>query len=56
MLSSCKFMKSVSNKNIMRSNRDKYIREVLSSKENAIRFLVNVGIIDNEGRLTSVYK
>jgi hypothetical protein len=49
-------MKSVSNKNIIRSNRDKYIREVFSSKENAIRLLVNVGIIDNEGKLTSVYK
>jgi hypothetical protein len=49
-------MKSISNKNIIYSNRDKYIREVLSSKENAIRFLVNVGIIDNEGKLSSVYK
>ena len=40
----------------MRSNRDKYINEVLSSRKNAIRFLVSVGIIDNEGRLTSIYK
>ena len=49
-------MKSVSNKNTIRSKREKYISEVTSSRENAIRFLVSVGIIDNEGRLTSVYK
>lgn len=49
-------MKSVSNKNTICSKREKYISEVTSSKENAIRFLVNVGIIDNEGKLTSIYK
>ena len=38
------------------NNREKYISEVISSRESAIRFLVSVGIIDNEGGLTSVYK
>jgi hypothetical protein len=49
-------MKSVSNKNTIRSKREKYIREVTSSRENAIRFLVSIGIIDNESKLTSIYK
>lgn len=49
-------MKNVSNKNIIHSKREKYISEVTSSKENAIHFLMSVGIIDNEGKLTSVYK
>lgn len=49
-------MKSVSNKDTIYSKREKYINEVTSSKENAIRFLVSIGIIDNEGKLTSVYK
>lgn len=49
-------MKSVSNKNTIRNKREKYISEITSSKENAIRFLVSIGIIDNEGKLTSIYK
>ena len=38
------------------NNREKYISEVISSRESAIRFLVSVGIIDQDGGLTSVYK
>lgn len=53
MLSLCKTM---NNKNMIYSKREKYISEVISSKENAIRFLLSVGIIDKDGRLTSVYK